>query len=33
MAGATFAVIPTIILFTFTQKYFVQGIATSGIKG
>jgi multiple sugar transport system permease protein len=33
MAGATFAVIPTVILFTFTQKYFVQGIATSGIKG
>jgi multiple sugar transport system permease protein len=33
MAGATFAVIPTIVLFTFTQKYFVQGIATSGIKG
>jgi multiple sugar transport system permease protein len=33
MAGATFAVIPTVILFTLTQKYFVQGIATSGIKG
>jgi multiple sugar transport system permease protein len=33
MAGATFAVVPTVILFTFTQKYFVQGIATSGIKG
>lgn len=33
MAGATFAVIPTVILFTFSQRYFVQGIATSGIKG
>jgi multiple sugar transport system permease protein len=33
MAGATFAVIPTVVLFTFTQRYFVQGIATSGIKG
>lgn len=33
MAGATFAVIPTVILFTLTQKYFVQGITTSGIKG
>jgi len=33
MAGATFAVIPTIILFTVTQRYFVQGVATSGIKG
>jgi len=33
MAGATFAVIPTIVLFTVTQRYFVQGVATSGIKG
>jgi multiple sugar transport system permease protein len=33
MAGATFGVIPTIILFTVTQRYFVQGVATSGIKG
>jgi multiple sugar transport system permease protein len=33
MAGATFAVIPTVFLFSFTQRYFVQGIATSGIKG
>ena len=33
MAGATFAVIPTVVLFTVTQKHFVQGIATSGIKG
>ncbi len=33
MAGATFAVIPTVVMFTFTQRYFVQGIATSGIKG
>ncbi len=33
MAGATFGVIPTIVLFTVTQRYFVQGVATSGIKG
>ncbi len=33
MAGATIAVIPTVVLFTFTQRYFVQGVATSGIKG
>jgi multiple sugar transport system permease protein len=33
MAGATFGVIPTIILFTVTQRYFVQGVATSEIKG
>jgi multiple sugar transport system permease protein len=33
MAGATFAVIPTVFMFTFTQRYFVQGITTSGLKG
>lgn len=33
MAGATFAVIPTIFMFTFTQRYFIQGITSSGIKG
>jgi len=33
MAGATFGVIPTIVLFTVTQRSFVQGVATSGIKG
>ena len=33
MAGATFAVVPTVFLFTFTQRYFVQGITTSGLKG
>ena len=33
MAGASFGVIPPILLFLFTQKYFVEGIASSGIKG
>jgi multiple sugar transport system permease protein len=33
MAGATFAVIPTVFLFTFTQRYFIQGVTTSGLKG
>jgi multiple sugar transport system permease protein len=33
MAGATIAVLPTVFMFTFTQKYFIQGITSSGIKG
>lgn len=33
MAGASFGIIPPILLFLFTQKYFVEGIASSGIKG
>ncbi|SDG20271.1 carbohydrate ABC transporter membrane protein 2, CUT1 family [Fontibacillus panacisegetis] len=33
MAGATLAVIPTVVLFSFLQKYFVEGIASTGVKG
>ncbi len=33
MAGALVAVLPILILFIFLQKYFVQGIAFSGVKG
>ena len=32
-AGGTIAVIPVIILFIFMQKYFVEGVSTSGLKG
>ncbi|CAM4504730.1 multiple sugar transport system permease protein/fructooligosaccharide transport system permease protein [Paenibacillus endophyticus] len=33
MATLTFTTIPIIILFLFLQKYYVQGITSSGIKG
>ncbi|UKS28170.1 carbohydrate ABC transporter permease [Paenibacillus sp. HWE-109] len=33
MAGATLAIIPTVLVFTFFQRYFVEGIASTGIKG
>lgn len=33
MAGALIAVLPILVLFLLLQKYFVQGIAFSGIKG
>ncbi|QTA37663.1 ABC transporter permease subunit [Thermosipho ferrireducens] len=32
MAAATFSVLPVIILFLFTQQYFVRGIARTGLK-
>lgn len=33
MAVATIAVIPVLIIFIFGQRYFVEGIATTGVKG
>ena len=33
MAALTLAVLPMLVLFVFFQKYYVQGIATSGMKG
>lgn len=33
MAALTVAVFPMLILFLFFQKYYVQGIATTGLKG
>lgn len=32
MAGTTMATIPMVVLFLFTQRYFVQGFANAGIK-
>jgi len=33
MAAATFSVIPVLIVFVLGQKYYVRGIATTGLKG
>lgn len=33
MAGATIAILPILIVFVVAQKYFIEGIATSGLKG
>lgn len=33
MAGTTLAIIPMIIIFIIGQKYFVQGLTSSGLKG
>ncbi|MCL4544717.1 MAG: carbohydrate ABC transporter permease [Chloroflexi bacterium] len=33
MAAATFTILPILILFLFTQRQFIEGIAHSGLKG
>lgn len=33
MAASTVTILPIVVLFLFTQKFFVQGIATTGTKG
>ena len=33
LAGTTVALVPTIVVFLFFQRYFVRGVVTSGIKG
>jgi multiple sugar transport system permease protein len=33
MAASVVAVVPVVILFLFTQRFFIEGIATSGLKG
>lgn len=33
MAASVVSVVPIIILFLFTQRFFIEGIATSGLKG
>lgn len=33
MAGAMLGVIPMLILYTYGQKYFIQGLARTGLKG
>jgi len=33
MAGCTLALAPLILLFLFTQKYFIESFASSGVKG
>ena len=33
LAAATVAVIPVIFIYIFAQRYFVEGVVLSGIKG
>jgi ABC-type glycerol-3-phosphate transport system permease component len=33
MAAATFAMLPTLVVFVLGQRHFVRGISISGLKG
>ena len=33
MTGSVLSVLPILVIFLLGQRYFVQGIATSGLKG
>ena len=33
MAAAVISLIPVMVLFIFLQRYFVEGIASTGVKG
>lgn len=33
MAGATITLLPILVVFLFTQQYFVRGVVLSGLKG
>jgi multiple sugar transport system permease protein len=33
LAGATISILPIVALFLFAQRYVLQGVAMSGLKG
>jgi multiple sugar transport system permease protein len=33
MAGSMIVIIPILILYIFAQRFFIEGIASSGVKG
>jgi multiple sugar transport system permease protein len=33
MAGAVLSILPILLVFILLQRYFIEGIAMSGIKG
>ena len=33
MAAATMVMLPVLMLFFFTQRYFIEGVTLTGIKG
>ncbi len=33
MAGSMIVIIPILIIYIFAQRYFIEGISSSGVKG
>ena len=33
MAGASFVILPTVLVYLVAQRYFIEGVARSGIRG
>jgi multiple sugar transport system permease protein len=33
MAGASFVILPTLVVYLVAQRYFIEGVARSGIRG
>jgi len=33
MAASTMSILPMLIVFIFAQKYFIEGVKTTGMKG
>jgi multiple sugar transport system permease protein len=33
MAGAAFVILPTIVVYLLAQRYFIEGVARTGIRG
>ncbi|MBV9787254.1 MAG: carbohydrate ABC transporter permease, partial [Chloroflexi bacterium] len=33
LAGSVLAVLPTVLVYLFAQRYFIEGVATAGLAG
>jgi ABC-type glycerol-3-phosphate transport system permease component len=33
MAASTVVMVPTVVIFLFAQRFFMQGVVISGVKG
>jgi len=33
MAGSLLMILPVVMIFFFAQRYFIQGVVASGVKG
>jgi multiple sugar transport system permease protein len=33
LTGAALAILPPVLIFIFAQRYFIEGVASAGVKG